>query len=223
MNKNKNNKKYKKIGVIFLLALAIIGCYFVSGTYAKYTSDFSTRDDIDTALWAWRINGDLIGSYEDSIKEESFQFELFHTVYEKSCGNGAGNIEHERFAPGTCGRFDILLENVSEIDANYAISFVEEQTNLPSGVSRIPIEYSKDNGQTWSSNISDINVSPTLIRRGETATNFTIKWRWVYERGTDTTLTNNDIIDTKIGYAANSGNYPNVKVIPTITVTQTEV
>ncbi len=220
MNK-KNN--IKRIGIIFLIAIAIIGSYFISGTYAKYTSELKSKDDIDTAEWRFRINGLLIDSYEKASAEESFQFTLFNTVYDKTCGNGDGNLADNRIAPGTCGKFSVIVKNESEINANYSIAFEERQTNLPTNISRIPIEYSADNGETWSSDINDISLNPTLINRGETSQTFTIKWRWLYENGNDNNLAINDAIDTQIGFAANTGNYPNVKVIPTVTVTQTEV
>ena len=71
MKKNKN-----KIATLLLLAIVAVGSYFVSGTYAKYTSEFSGSGSANVAKWSWTINNKDFTTVA-SVSEE-FTFNPFH-------------------------------------------------------------------------------------------------------------------------------------------------
>lgn len=208
-------KNTKKLGVMLLVGVVAVGTYFVSGTYAKYTSAISGSADADVAKWQWTINETVIDSYEKSVAENAYTFNLFETINDTNGTDAETDVAANLIAPGTSGKATLNLTNNSEVNAEYTITFVEEQTNLPTGVTRIPVEYSLD-GQTWKTDITELNTEAVAIEMNESAEETEIQWRWVYSVDED-----GDAIDTKIGFGANE-NVPNVKVTATVTVTQVD-
>ena len=201
----------KKIVVIMLLGIIAVGAYFISGTYAKYTSEVTGAGNANVAKWKWTIGTTEIKSSAD----KSFTFDLFKTIKD-SDGSEEKDVAKGLIAPGTSGSFDVEITNNSEVNATYEISFVEEQTNLPEGVTRIPVEYSTDGGKSWKTTISGADIPATDIAMGASATK-TVQWRWVYSVNKD-----GDTLDTEIGFAANNEKVPNVKVTAKITLTQVD-
>ena len=206
----------KKIAIVLLVAIIAVGSYFVSGTYAKYTSSIAGNDNANVAKWSWTINKTDINTYADSIKTEAYTFDLFNTIKDTKDSNDETDVAENLIAPGTKGAITIDIKNNSEVNATYAIAFTETQSNQPEGVTRIPVEYSLD-GESWTTDITTLKVDATNIAMGASATQTTVYWRWVYS--TDDAA---DIIDTKIGFEANATNVPNVKVTATVTVTQVD-
>ncbi len=210
-------KNTKKIATLLLVAVVAVGSYFVSGTYAKYTSEIAGDDTASVAKWAWNINNDDITSAEDVTN--GYTFDLFDTINEADTTTTEDDVHKtsskvDRIAPGTGGSFDIDITNNSEVNATYAINFTETNAN------NIPIEYSTDDGSTWST-VSSANVPTTDINMGQSSQTLTVKWRWAFTgaQSSNYTSTQTDTTDTALGFAANTS-APTVQVTATVTVTQ---
>ena len=46
----------KKVLILAMIMLIVVGSYFVAGTYAKYTSNVSGESTASIAGWKWTIN-----------------------------------------------------------------------------------------------------------------------------------------------------------------------
>jgi hypothetical protein len=117
-------------------------------------------------------------------------------------------------APGTKGSFDIILKNDSEVTAKYAIDYTVTNT------ANIPVEFSVDNGATWTKDLSDVTASDaTELAASTGTTTITVQWRWAFERGdTDDAKNTNNTSDTTLGLAGSA----ELKVAAKITVEQVD-
>jgi hypothetical protein len=211
----------KKIAIVALVDIIAVGSYFVSGTYAKYTSAIAGTDNANVAKWSWIVDGNEIDTYAET--QNSYTYNLFNTIKDSNGTANETDVATDLIAPGTSGSFELNIQNKSEVNATYAITFTEAQTNAPDGL-RIPIQYKIDDGE-WTDTISGLNITAKETGDGNTvlametgAVTKTIQWRWVYELS-DAQNTN----DTKIGFAANVENkVPNVAVTATVTLTQVD-
>jgi len=173
----------KKMSIFaLLLAAVLVTSYSVSGTYAKYTSEFNHTDSARVANWAFSFKG-------NGQDVNQFTFDLFNTV--KDTNNGVEeNIsatDGSIIAPGTEGSFEIGLANNSEVDAKYTITYT--MTNA----SNIPVEFSANGTDGWTSDIEDLNITDTNINKDGATDSKTVYWRWTFE-GTD-----RDSFDTQLG------------------------
>ena len=207
MSKSQNNKK---AAVLALLGVTALGAYAISGTYAKYISTASGSDTAQVAKWSFKVGDtDITGTASNTFTFDLFDEDKVYN-YTDSCGNTddalvADGESNAIIAPGTCGSFEIELENDSEVTAAYKISYTA--TNG----SNIPIEFSTDQS-TWTSTISSLNLDyasdTTLQYDSNNTASVTVYWRWVYE------TTNGDTADTTLGVAAQ-------ETAPTVTVQAT--
>lgn len=220
----KNN--VRKIGILLLVAIVAIGSYYISGTYAKYTSEIAGSDTATVAKWAWQFGDDVIDSVEDATN--GYTFDLFNTIKDTNSTSPFGvsssdetDVASGKIAPGTGGSFEIAITNLSEVNAQYAIAFTEVNAN------NVPIEYSVD-GSTWIGTVGSLNVSATDIamaggtyNSNDNTDTLTVYWRWAYigAESTNYTETQTDVTDTALGFAANT-TAPTVQVTATVTVTQ---
>ena len=206
-------KNTKKIAVLLLVAVVAVGSYFVSGTYAKYTSEFSGSGSANVAKWSWTINNKDFTTAA-SVSEE-FTFNPFADIKD-SDGNAETDVDDDLIAPGTKGEITLDITNNSEVNATYTVAYTVTNT------SNVPLEFS-NNGTSWTSDITSLDVSTpvNIDMNGGTATQNTIYWRWVYENGTGDTLTANDATDTALGFAANTA-APEVEIVATVTATQVD-
>lgn len=220
------NKNTKKIATTLLVGIVAVGSYFVAGTYAKYTSEINGYDDVNVAKWSWTINNTDIDTYAKSTAANAYTFDLLDTVKDSDGTSTESDVDTDLLAPGMTGQFDIDIANKSEVNATYAVEFTETQTNLPTGVTRIPMEYSTDGGTTWNTTIASSNIAATNIAMKTGTAKVTVKWRWAYQVQDDgsnpATYATRDTIDTKIGFEANQTNKPNVKVNAKVVVTQVD-
>lgn len=171
----KDNKLVKF--TMFVLLITIVAIVLVVGTYAKYTSDASGSSTATVAKWQIKANGTDI-----TVDDATIAFDLFKTI--NDTGNTAveTDVINNKIAPGTAGKFDLKIDNLSEVTAEYSIDFV--LTNN----SNIPIEFST-NGTDWTTTLDTINSTSNLTAGTGTDT-VTVQWRWVFNGndGTDTTL-----------------------------------
>ncbi len=210
----KSNKQ--KAGLMALVALAAIGSYFIAGTYAKYISEISGSGTATVAKWKWKINNTDI----TSSATNTFTFNLLETVKDSDGTSSESDVASGLLAPGMTGEFTIDITNNSEVNANYAINFSESSSNLPTGVSRLPLEYCSAADCTvagnWNTTISQVDISAINISMNGGNATRTIKWRWPYY--VDST---SDATDTALGFGANTS-AATVQVTATVTVTQVD-
>ena len=159
----KENKLTKV--AIFALLVAIIAIILVSGTYARYTTQLTGTDSVQIAKWAWNVSGADITSGITTYK-----LDLFSTIKDTDL-TAETDVAAKRIAPGTRGEFTIVVTNNSEVNAQYSVSFAE---NNPIGAH---IEYSTD-GFNWAP-VESLDVPVTAVAQGATV-NVPIKWRWAY-------------------------------------------
>ena len=211
----------KKIAIVALVAIIAVGSYFVSGTYAKYTSQVSGNNSANVAKWSFVVNNKSFTTAESL--EQAYTFDLFKTILDTKTSADETDVDDNLIAPGTKGEITLKIDNTSEVNATYAIAF--NATNA----SNIPLEYSID-GTTWVSDIESLNIAAseaettsTVLAMKTGTVSKTIQWRWAFV-GTDSanyTTTQTDATDTALGFAANTIR-PTVAVTATVTLTQVD-
>lgn len=115
--------------------------------------------------------------------------ELFHTDYRNRDGEiTVQNRESENLvAPGTEGSYTFSLRNAGRWDSNYRL-WIEKDA----GSSEIPLEFRMSGRDGWVSGNEKWLSAEELgkikerkkLRSGE-STQYTLYWRWVFERGAD--------------------------------------
>lgn len=208
----KNNKTIKL--AVLLLALTMIAIMFVSGTFAKYTSQVSGSDSVVVAKWSIGV---ITGSTTTEIAvspSPTISFDLFDTIKDSDGSSAENDVTATKIAPGTTGSFSLQLQNSSEVTAKYGITYTVTNTD------NVPLKFSTDGGSTWSTDLSSLNVdisaASSQIAIGATTTAQTVQWKWDYYVDAAT-----DANDTALGIAAQTS-APQVTVSATITVEQVD-
>lgn len=197
-----NTRKRSSMMVRLIAVLAVVMMFtmcFVGGTFAKYTSSGTGTDTATVAKWDIRVNGSEIAT------SDTFTFDLFQTITDSdltSAENDIAPADGSIIAPGTSGKFSIAIQNLSQVNATYAIDYTVTNTG------NIPVEFST-NGTDWKTDINELDVTNVAIELG-TDTTVTVQWRWVFD-GNDTT-------DTALGSAATA----TLTVAATVTATQVD-
>ena len=189
------NKNLKKLGIMALVAVVAVGSYFVSGTYAKYTSKISGTDSAQIAKWAWNYKGTAITG------DNTISFDLFNTIKDSN-GSNETDVVANKIAPGTKGEFSFSFQNLSEVTATYDLVV---SATKGAAVADAYIEYSligTDAADDWTTDLATLASDNDTLAVGSDAVTETVYWRWSYERGTGDTLTANDAADTAVGFAA---------------------
>lgn len=182
----KGNKILKLTGtVMFVSVLAVI---LVSSTYAKYTSSASGSDTATVAKWSIKLNN------QDITQVERVNFGLFDTIYDTDGQTVEEDVAEGKIAPGTSGKFNLELENNSEVTAEYTINFTL------TGAEGLPLEFKIGNG-SWTSNLTDIPATELAMDDDTTSADegkatVPVEWKWAYER------TDKDAEDTGFGIDA---------------------
>lgn len=203
----KKENKVVKFAII-VLALTMIALILVSGTYAKYTSEAEITGSVKVASWKITVS-DKAGADIDITDPEvkTVDVALINTIYDaenKANGTVATDAETDvdesgatkLIAPGTSGKFDFTIKNLSQVTATYTVTFEDPKTT-------VPLEYSVD-GKNWSSDINTLNIAATnLAMNGGTATP-EFYWRWAFEgeKSVAHTSDQTDSTDTALGRTA---------------------
>ena len=198
-------KNTKKVAVMLLVGVVAVGSYFVSGTYAKYTSTVTGTDTAKVAKWAWEINDVALAA-----NTTTYTLDLFSTVKDS---NGTATEDDmvtssHMIAPGTSGSFQIKVENLSDVDANVSVDFSEDKGTA---VSNANIEYAVkvgDGAIGAYGNVDSLDQTVTELVNTSGSKTITVYWRWLYQvqdTGSDpATYDDQDAIDTAVGFAAAS-------------------
>ena len=183
-----NTRKRSSMMVRLVAVLAVTMMFtmcFVGGTFAKYTSSGTGTDTATVAKWDIRVNGSEIAT------SDIFTFDLFQTITDSDLTSAETDIapaDGSIIAPGTSGKFSIAIQNLSQVNATYAIDYTVTNTD------NIPVEFST-NGTDWKTNINDLDVTNVAIGLG-TDTTVTVQWRWRFEADN---VTEGDNADTTLG------------------------
>lgn len=191
-----------RVASALLVAVLMTTCA-ISGTFAKYTTTVTSSDSAKVAKWAFTIDGTAIAN--------NFAFDLAETWTDYD-GSAEVDVDSKLLAPGTKGKFDIVLVNQSEVNAKYSLKLEETFNNLPDGfdTTKFPVEYSV-NGTEWNADISQVKIDETDIAMSTGSATITVFWRWDF----GSTDAENEI-DTALGAKGDV----EVTVTATITVTQ---
>lgn len=177
---------------IIVLALTMIALILVAGTYAKYTSTGNGSDSVKVAKWSFKV-----GDKDITTATESFTFDLFKTIKDSDGNANETDVKAGKIiAPGTSGEFSFDVENTSEVNAKYSLSYTVSNDG------NIPVEFSVDGGP-WVSALDSKNVTDKAIAMGVKET-VKVKWRWAYEGGSSTNFQSSqtDNTDTALGVTA---------------------
>ncbi len=198
----------KKLSILAVLLLAVaISAYSVGGTYAKYTSTYtSASSSARVAKWAFTLgkNGAALSN--------DFTFNLFDTIIDTKNDAAETDVAAGLIAPGTKGSFSIALYNASEVNATYSLSLALTNAN------NIPVEFSFDGGSTWTNNLATASAAGTLTMNAESASTVSVLWRWSYDADATIYTDRTDATDTAIGL---NGTYT-LSATATVTVTQVD-
>ena len=191
-NKAMKKKNYNSIKIsAILLLLVMLVLMLIVGTYAKYSTEIEGSDSSVVAKWAWQINDTDV-----SKSDTEFSFNLFDTIKDTD-GNNETDVKTTKIAPGTKGGFEIKVENLSEVNANYNLTLKETKGQ---DVSDAKIEYSiigTDEATDWTTAINTFNLTNTLLNMETGSKTLTVYWRWAYSPSEG-----QDGIDTAVGFAA---------------------
>ena len=189
-----------------LLAVTLLTTCAISGTFAKYTSSAEGNDTATVAKWKITANG------TDITKDaESFEFNLFDTIWEQGTKQADADVAEGKIAPGTRGCFAIEIENLSEVNAKYSVSFTESESD-------IPLQYRLGDDGEWYDSLEalvegeSLSIKDQDIAMNSDAQTETIWWRWTYLPKTAGTEGRTNVTDTALGIAAQ-------EEAPTVTIT----
>ncbi len=195
--KKKNYNSIKIFAILLLLVMLVL--MLIVGTYAKYTTEIEGSDSSVVAKWAWQINDTDV-----SKSDTEFSFNLFDTIKDTD-GNNETDVKTTKIAPGTKGGFEIKVENLSEVNANYNLTLKETKGQ---DISDAKIEYSiigTDKATDWTTDINTFNLTNTLLDMETGSNTLTVYWRWAYSPSET-----QDDADTAVGFlAANSASDAN--------------
>lgn len=154
-----------RLASILLIAVLMSTCA-ISGTFAKYATETNGSASARVAKWSFKV-GDTV-----DITEESFTFDLGQTITETD-GSTESDVETDDggdllLAPGTQGSFDIVLQNTSEVTAQYKVEF--DKTGMPANFT-----YTYTVGNEEKDETDDAVF--TQIGMGEEVT-ITVNWEW---------------------------------------------
>ena len=174
-------KKTKKVIMLVCALLMLITAGTGGYTYAKYVTAIKGGGQAEVAQWSFKL-------VDNGLDIKNIQ--LANTVQKDTLING-------KIAPGTSGQFFIELDGTgAEVGIDYTVKFSNEQ-NKPTNIifSYAGVDYKS---------LSEIDAIKGTIKPEETVRNKKIQilWRWDYETGTNSALTENDNIDTEEGVSA---------------------
>ena len=214
-----------------LLVLCFISTVMISGTFAKYTSEFSGEDTALVAKWDVVVAG---GQEDDEnlkvlTKDGSTAkaLDLFSHAFTDGIVTDPGKI----IAPGVDGSFVLSVTNNSDVAAGVTFKF-EKAT----GSVDVPMEYrlapfdSEEGGNIYTDlndleealkNTTDLGFVNIKETSGEAQA--PVYWRWPFEKGTGEDLIGNDATDTGLGVASAGGEGSRTEYILTVTATATQL
>ncbi len=111
-------KKMLKRLSLFSIALVVLTGSLLVGTMAKYTSTYEGVGQVSVAKWSFEIGE------ETEVENKDFQVTL-------TPNEGYTNVANGKAAPGTAGKFEIVIENTGDVDAEIKVEFSTDTTQMP--------------------------------------------------------------------------------------------
>lgn len=188
----KNDNSIVKFTAFVLLITMVVLC-LVSGTFAKYTSEFNGTDSAVVARWNVS-DGDALKTFDifaaSKIYDTVNMAEVQDADVNQQTGGDAGE-ELGKIAPGTWGKFTYNIANNSEVTSEYKVTYKADEKN-------IFLLWSKD-GIDWVDNVEELNVETTTLNMN-TDQDLAIYWKWVFDAAVETGAAGqDDEADTKLG------------------------
>ena len=186
----KTKKRIKLIALLLVLVAAT--CCFTGYTLAKYTSTATINMGSATvAKWSFTVGDTEIAKSE----AQTITVNLFETINDTGNTAAETDVATGKIAPGTSGKFDLVVKNTSEVTANYKINFTATGAEAP-------ITFTYKIGTTTLEQGTD-----RALAIGATET-ITVTWEWPFDGD-----------DTALGIAAQNGTTA-VTVTATLVATQ---
>jgi hypothetical protein len=206
MSKEKNKNTFRVAAL--LLVACLISSVMLSGTFAKYTSEYAGEDTALVARWSFGAKGGQSGSLA-ALTDSTANLDLFQHAYDTNILSTAGT--DKIIAPGVSGDFVLDLTNNSDVAAGITFTITEDTS-----VADIPMEFSLDNFSTVIKADEDHtaveNLTTALDNLGiilaasddeSNSTTIKVHWRWPFERGTEAAeIDAYDTLDTDLGEAS---------------------
>jgi hypothetical protein len=230
MSKEKNKNTFR-IGALLLVA-CLISSVMLSGTFAKYTSEYAGQDTALVARWSF--------TSASLNNTQNFDLDIFGHEYDQHINQ----LDTDYIiAPGISGDFVLDMNYIADVDADVEITFAPLDTNTASP----PIEYSADGGTTWVALgglaeeyieqildpgvITDPDGGDGTFRIAKVANSSTddvnisqaILWRWPYEASTAVHAGSSNVADTALGVASNNADLTRTSYGIKVTLTATQV
>lgn len=183
---------------VLMLALTLLTCCFVGSTFAKYTSSAEGTDSVTVAAWQIKINGTDITAATDNVPT----FDLFATAAEYD--EDGNDVAAERVAPGTKGSFNYTVQNLSEVSAEYTITF---EVTFPAGVNSERFKFYSDAGMTQEivavDGVYTVASEEEIEEDDDALKTINVYWKWTFEA--EVGGSTNDTTDTTLGILAQNG------------------
>lgn len=130
----KDTRKTARIGML-LLVLCLISTAMLSGTFAKYTSEYAGADTALVARWQFEVfeGTTALGAPDDDPIQA---LDLFKHEYDTHI-NQIDGVDYI-IAPGVNDDFSIKMKFLSDVDAKVTVDFAEGASTAADG---LPIEY----------------------------------------------------------------------------------
>lgn len=136
MSKEKNKNTFRVAAL--LLVACLISSVMLSGTFAKYTSEYAGHDTALVARWSFGANVDGTGLLAPVDGHSAKELPLFDHAYQNHINQYIDNEDNKTYiiAPGVSGEFVLQMDYLADVDADVEIAF----ETLPSSAA-VPIEY----------------------------------------------------------------------------------
>lgn len=184
----------------FVLLITMVGFLLVSGTYAKYTTEFTGTDSAVVAKWDVALEGMTDSKFD--LFGASGVYDLDPDATDLSAVTPAVDDDvvksGKKVAPGTWGKVSFELSNSSDVTAAYTVDIKSLETTLP-------LQFSVD-GKTWvpATTIVTGTADDAVYNLGNgtlsipsdanpTEATVDLYWKWDFEG------TNGDANDTSLG------------------------
>lgn len=206
---------------ILLLVLCLISTAMLSGTFAKYTSEYAGADTALIAKWDVTVKE---GTTEFSVSPAVANLDLFSHAYDTDINQVDG--EDYIIAPGVSGDFVLNVANTGDVAAKMTFDFTVSGTET---VYTVPIEYRLAKvGQGDEEGWDDLAALKTALEAkmqnvaaGTGEAEETVEWRWPYEASGEVYDGSTDLTDTALGTDSVTNNHSTY--ILTIKATATQI
>jgi hypothetical protein len=233
-----------------LLVACLISSVMLSGTFAKYTSEYAGQDTALVARWSFGANVDETGLLAPVDGLPAIELPLFDHAYQNHINQYIGNEDNETYiiAPGVSGEFVLQMDYLADVDADVTIDITELEGNVA-----VPMEYSVDGGDTWVTlanlpealavKIASVDADPltdpaigdktfriaAVTDDTHVDISETVMWRWAYDKAAqeaedagEAAIISDDEFDTGLGEASgpDAENRTSYGIQVTLTATQ---